>query len=117
MSRTTQYIGLNSYATKWVERAIKEETYDMTTGMFDETIEGKIYYLYCKSPNMKSIFKEVVQTEPWSNGPMIFTCLQWTLVKESGQEIDMGILFKWMGDPSLKYDHIEVDYNTGRFYV
>jgi hypothetical protein len=46
---------------------------------------------------------------------MIFTHLKLTLVKESGQEIDMGEAFSWMVDPSLTLR--EYDMATGRYYV
>jgi len=117
MSRETQYIGLNKYAHDFVKNAIKTETYIMTQGMFGENIEGTIYYMPVPYPeldvNEEYYYKEIVQYEPWSSGPMIFTCLQRTLVKktqvltdEKGEES-----FRWMIDPSIEEEY---DYETGR---
>ena len=115
MSRTTQYIGLNKYAREYVKSALIVESYDMTTGMFDETIIGKIYYMPTPDgPNSAYIFKEVVQISPWSSGPMIFTSLEVSLKKDSGQIIEMGRYFDWMIDPSIK---CEYDFETARYYV
>jgi hypothetical protein len=118
MSRTTQYIGLNIYALNYVRNAIRTETYDMTTGMFDEPVHGTIYHMPPpKGPNKALIAKEVVQATPWSSGMMIFTHLKLTLVKESDEEVDYGdVAFSWMVDPSLGYEQ-EYDLATGRFYV
>lgn len=117
MSRTTQYIGLNEYAKNFVRNAIKTEIIpNMATGMFDEPIEGTRYYMPVpKGPNTSYYFDEEVQAEPWSSGPMIFTCLRGHLVKECGQVIDMDENFCWMLDPSLEGQ--EYDEMTGRYYV
>lgn len=115
MSRSTQYIGLNDYATRYVKNAIRKEEYEMTTGMFNEPVMGTIYYMPPPAgPNKEYILKETVQVDPWSSGPMIFTHLKAVLIKNNGQEIDMGELFSWMFDPSLKN---EFDYSTGRYYI
>jgi hypothetical protein len=114
MSRSTQYVGLNKYARNFVANAIKVEEYDMTTGIFGEVIKGHIYHMNPpQGPNTKYIFKEVVQTTLWSSGPMIFTCLAVTLVKECGQRLKSGKYFQWMLDPTVN----EYDIETGRYYV
>lgn len=116
MSRSTQYIGLNAYAKMWVANAIRTEEYEMTTGMFDEPVKGRIFHLPPpKGPNKALIAKEVVQAKPWSSGPMIFTHLKVVLVKESGQELDCGFYYSWMVDPLVADQEFEP--NTGRYYV
>lgn len=121
MSRETQYIGLNLYALKFVENATKVEEYDMCQGMFDEIIKGSIYHMPIPEfPNKEFRLQEVVQDTPWSGGPMIFTCLKEITVMESGEIIETGEkdhLFQWMIDPSLYDKNIEVDCETGRYYV
>lgn len=113
--RTTQYIGLTPVASKYAATAINSEKYEMTLGMFEEPVMGKIYYMpVSEGPNKALIAKEVVQAEPWSSGPMIFTHLQLTLIKESGQEIDCGFVGSWVEDPLLK---CEVNYTQGTYYV
>jgi hypothetical protein len=107
MSRSTQYIGLNNLARNYVKSALSVEKYEMTEGMFDEKIMGHIYHMPVpKWPNKEYIFKEVVQFTAWSSGPMIFTHLQCTLVKEIGQVCDMGEYFSWMKivDEDAEYD-------------
>lgn len=121
MSRSTQYIGLNSYALRFVENAVKVEEYDMTEGIASEPVKGKIYHISPpEGPNKEYRLVEVVQVTPWSSGPMILTCLKEVLVKESGEIEETGEkdhFFQWMIDPSLKEDNIEVDCKTGRYYA
>jgi hypothetical protein len=100
MSRSTQYIGLTLAARKHVKSAIRTEKYEMTFGMFDESVFGTIYYM----PD-GSILKEVGQVTPWSSGPMILTCLRST----SGEK-----LFQWVEDREV---YGEVDCKTGRYWV
>ncbi len=116
MSRSTQYVGLNNYAKKFIKDAIKIEEYDMTNGMFDEIVKGKIYYLNPpEGPNKELILKEILQDSPWSGGPMLFTCLQAILVKENGSSVEMGEWFNWIKDPSVSVN--EFDYDTGRYFI
>lgn len=121
MSRTTQYVGLNKYAQDYVKNAVRVEEYPMTHGMFNEVVMGNIYHMEPpKGPNKEYRLVEVVQIAPWSSGPVILTCLKSVLVKECGQVIedDQGYeFFRWMMDPSLSEKHIEVDYETGRYYI
>lgn len=115
MGRTTQVIGLNNYARLWIKSAIKVETYQMTEGMFNEPVGGRIFHLPPKGLNKALIAKEVVQVVPWSSGPMIFTHLQVTLVRKGGEQVvDMGFHYSWMVDPMLE---TEYDSETGRYYV
>ncbi len=114
MSRTTQYIGLNGYARKYVEAAIKVETYEMTTGMFDEPVMGHIYTMPVGKYGNTIIAKEAVFVAPWSSGMMIFTCLKLTLVRPNGDQEDFGSAFEWMLDPSIANEY---DFETGRYYV
>ena len=117
MSRTTQYIGLNKFARDLVSEATSVVAYSMTTGMFDEDVEGNIYHLPPDNHGNVIMYKEVVQVVPWSSGPMIFTNLQEVMVKESGQTIVSEDICSWILDPSLGKNHIEVDYETARYYV
>lgn len=116
--RMTQYIGLNDYAKKLVANAIRVETNPaMTEGMFEEKVPGKIYVCSADGANVETIYEEVCQDAPWSSGPMIFTCLKVTLVKKSGQKLDMGNVCEWIVDPGVREEHGEYDEKTGRYYV
>jgi len=119
MSRSTQYIGLNKYAHELVKDAIKTETYEMTTGMFVEPVNGRIYHMAKENDlDVASIrYVEIVQTSPWSSGPMIFTHLRREWVKNDGTiEPEEGEMYcSWMLDPALRGQ--EYDYETGRYYV
>lgn len=115
MSRSTQYIGLNQYALNFVKGAKLVETFELTEGMFGEPVLGSVYHMPPPAgPNDEYILKEVVQDVPWSSGPMIFTHLEATLVKKSGQRIKLGPYFSWMVDPSIKDEY---DLETGRYYI
>lgn len=115
MARSTQYIGLTDRAKNWVSNnSISTENYEMTFGMFGETIEGCIYQL--NNPyNSKCIWivKEVVQMELWSAGAMIFTHLRITSTQSDpdADNLDLGTVLSWIIDPMLD---IEVDYENGR---
>jgi len=90
MSRTTQFIGLSPKANEFLETHNYKQlcTYHMTEGMFSEPIMGGIYECILQRQggyscpgneymeHCRETYIEVVQAEPWSSGPMIFTCLK-----------------------------------------
>lgn len=115
MSRYTQYIGLNKYAEEYVKNAISAEKYEMAKGIADEPVYGHIYHMPVpEGPNKSFTLTETVQANPWSSGPMFFTHLVGKLVKECGQELEMGPYFSWMVDPSLENEY---DNATGRYCI
>jgi len=120
MARMTQDVGLNNYAEKYVKHLQEKYTcdksiYHMADGMFGEEVFGAILK-YIDEYGNKITLKEVVQDSPWSSGLMIFTHLEMTVEKSSGQVLsDFHNLFSWMVDPSL--EDLELDYETGRYYV
>lgn len=120
MSRSTQYIGLNDYAMDFLDKLAKSgakfEHVEICKGMFDEAVYGAKYTYDCRGgfANAQAIYTEELQASPWSSGPMIFTCLRYQLVKRAGQTLDMGRIFCWMLDPSLRG---EVDRKSGRYWV
>jgi hypothetical protein len=69
--------------------------------------------------NESLVYKEVVQVEPWSSGPMIFTHLVEILTKKCGQVLgedeDDPRFCSWALDPNVR--PAEYDYETGRYYV
>lgn len=99
--RTTQYIGLHHGATKYlVNNGFKPiPTDNQTTGMFGEPVPLGEW-----NNEQGAHIREVVQAEPWSSGPMIFTCLQ-----RDGQQ-----LCKWEEDENISN---EFSYEDGKFYV
>ncbi len=72
--------------------------------------------------------KEVVQAEPWSSGPMIFTCLELIWTNDSGQDFKTRCL-EWVMNPLLsRYTKLalnldsssypeEYDEKKGEYYV
>ena len=115
MSRSTQYIGLTDQAREYVKSAIKVEQWQMTIGMFDEPVMGSIYHLPPPNSSDKELIaKEVVQLEPWSSGPMIFTHLKLTVIDKDGKEVEMGFAYDWVQDFALQ---CEVDWKKGTYYV
>ena len=123
MSRSTQFIGLNSYALAYIENSLSVSKYsDMTFGMFGESISGNIYQINGKYGDI-DVLREVVQDTPWSSGVMIFTYLRLEkTIRENIHDIVWNIdtygeninFFRWMLDPCLK---VEFDYTTGRYWV
>jgi len=85
MSRSTQYIGLNSFATELV-KGMKKIPFPGCVGMFDEPIALNIFTCVNEYGNTET-YAEVFDTDVWDSGPMIFTKLVDTcrgiIVKES----------------------------------
>lgn len=101
MSRSTQFIGLNFEARKFLEEECTPlKSVSNTTGMFGEEIPLKRW----KHKSSGYIYREIVQCSPWSSGPMILTCLQ-------GKE---GKKFEWIEDSST---YGEVDPEKGTFWI
>lgn len=126
MSRSDQYIGLTQDALKWVEKAISKEEIVLTTNtLCDEPITGYRYHMPPpEGPNKAYIAEETIQITPWSSGPMYFTHLKITLVKEDwtwkdgtvepGQVLECGTAFDWTWNPGLEQ---ETDHEKGQFNV
>lgn len=118
MSRSTQYIGLTKKAQEFVSNLKPIQENNFTTGMFDEEIPLGSW----EHPE-KGIVREVVQMEPWSSGPMIFTCLAWDFGnkveiiegKEQFVRDDSVTMFEWVNNPEVK--DMEVDYEKGECWV
>jgi len=105
MSRETQFIGLTRAAEEFVSTLSTRKSDHHAVGMFDEEIPLRKWEMHPvfkeRWPNYDSdrptaCIREIVQCQPWSSGPMIFTCL----------EIDWGngaqsTCFQWVDDPSL----------------
>ncbi len=71
MSRTTQFVGLTTAASSFTDTLEALDRYVGAQGMFGEDIElGRWRDPYGNS------YTEVVQDDPWSSGPCIFTCLE-----------------------------------------
>ena len=122
MSRSTHYIGLTYDARSYIERLrnsgsiISESEVFLCEGMSGESIYGKKWTVYPPpGPNVAEELLETVQTIVWSSGPMVFTCLQATLVKENGQLLTSDEpYFRWVLNPEIEY---EVDREKGHYFV
>ena len=102
--RTTQYIGMIQSANDWIEDnlvVIRDDEH-YTEGMFCEKIPLSTYI-----NRDKQIYREIVQTTPWSSGMMIFTCLK--------RECDNKKFFEWKLDIRVK--NSEYDAILGLYYV
>ena len=118
MSLSTQYIGLTQKAKDYVKTcAIKKEKIIVCQGMFDEPVYGYRYHLPPPGSNIGLYYTEVPQETPWSSGPMIFTYLKGTLIKEGGEELSYGYIFEWIHNPELKEIHLEYAIDNGEFWV
>jgi hypothetical protein len=90
MARFTQYIGLSPRACEFLEKHKYKEIYryQMTEGIAQEPVMGGLYECTIQVPGRwccegneytedeKVLYIEIVQAEPWSSGPMIFTQLK-----------------------------------------
>ena len=70
MSRTTQFIGLTFAGLSFTDTLESLDRYIGAHGMFGEDIE-----LGRWRDADGNAYREVVQADPWSSGPCIFTCL------------------------------------------
>ena len=70
MSRTTQFIGLTFAGLSFTDTLESLDRYIGAHGMFGEEIE-----LGQWRDVDGNAYREVVQADPWSSGPCIFTCL------------------------------------------
>ena len=104
MSRSTQFIGLPTRATEFIESLEELESDTQTFGMFGETIPLRRWkYGDRDTP----CIREIVQATPWSSGPMIFTCLE----IDFGNGGTSGKVLQWIQDPRVTRE-ISEDYNS-----
>lgn len=71
MGRTTQFVGLTTAASAFAETLEATDRYVGAHGMFGEDIELGRW----RDADGNS-YTEVVQADPWSSGPCIFTCIE-----------------------------------------
>lgn len=110
--RTTQYIGLTADAQKFVKNLLSVKSKKFAEGMFGEKIPlGRWEW---PGTTRKRYLQERVQAEPWSSGPMIFTCLETIYISSDGKEEPAETIYEWVEDPLIKNEYDEV---RGRFWV
>lgn len=101
MSRQTNFIGLTDRAEEFVKTLeMIEDSEHYTAGMFDEKVQLRKWL-----NTDGSILEEVVQAEPWSSGPCIFTCLQY-----EGNETGTH---QMIGKQSHRWDQEDIDRHCG----
>jgi hypothetical protein len=112
MSRSNQFIGLNSSAEEFVHGLKVLQSDSQTEGMFDEPFSLRKWESSEDMwiGNRKPVIREIVQDSPWSSGPMIFTCLEIDYLNGACIEC-----FQWIRDPRVK--SIEFDKDKGRYWV
>lgn len=112
MARSTQYIGLNDKAEDFLDKNFEltlPEDDNVVIGLCDEVIQLTSYV--SKNQNYLSA-REVVQTIPWSSGPMIFTHIEVELLDKT-----KVLWYSWEVNESLSETNQEVDYENGWYYV
>ena len=130
MSRSDQYIGLTKNAENFLYWARKNKNFfefDHILLNSDETLCGhcfpgqNIRIFMNDDVNEYIDFVEKVQYDPWSSGPMYFTCLEGFLKKKMGQYDSIGEFFEWVNSPfgffDDKYFRKEYDREKGEIYV
>lgn len=111
--RTTQFIGYPGYAKELVRDLTPVDPDSFAIGMFDEKLPLKKW----EPRNIKHdhplhtarAVNEVVQTVPWSSGPMIFTCLE--IEWQNGYK---SRCCEWVANPMIRD---EVNYELGHYWV
>lgn len=113
MSRTTQYIGLTREAMNYLAdyKRVKNST-NITKGMFDEDVSLGEWVSRHDGAKFWKI-KEIVQMEPWSSGPMIFTCLVGFFYNDKECVHPISFL-GWVEDPRINN---EFDREKGIMWV
>lgn len=111
MSRSNQYIGMHKKAREFYNHlkqtgTVSKAEYIIAYQAFgDDPITGR--------EEIKiddRIYREVLQCDPWSSGPMFFTCIG---VYNLENKL-IGYLQTWELDENVKG---EVDYENGKYYV
>lgn len=103
MSRSTQYIGLTDEGKEFVKNFRSIQNYSCEDGIAGEPI----FYSRWLDVNTGKIYKEVTQYNPWSSGPMFFTCIE----DERGNQYG-----KW-ARARYKNKRNEYDSKLGFFYI
>ncbi len=139
MGRSTQFIGLTGRAEALLDHVFGKtwptERSVFVDGMFGEQDGFWLRrWVVPKGPlnecGDKVYLREVVQADPWSSGPMFFTCLElvledkvllgWTPEAGTTYGDDVSRLCEWVLDPMVKLDPdlaSEYDYASGRYWV
>lgn len=101
MSRSTQEIGLTAEAKKMTEQWGRvKNSKNWTGGMFGEEV-----WLGEWRREDGSFVREIVQADPWSSGPMIFTCLAVYKTKAKGVKREGGMYMKHdFNEPKDKHE-------------
>lgn len=113
--RTTQFIGLTREAEDFVKDLKSLPSDRKTFGMFGEEIPLRKWELHSclqgmnTSEEVPQCIREIEQANPWSSGPMIFTCLQIDFGDKATQ-----LIFEWIENPLIEN---EADKEKGQFWV
>lgn len=139
MSRSTQYIGLTKAADDFIKKGFTPELDNLqvlerkyndkdiywekrsAAGMFDEEIPLGTWRRTFSGRDV--LIREVLQTSPWSGGPMLFTCLEidfgngnnWDKPgDEKYDQTSVAVCFQWIDDPTVTDEYDDV---TGRMWI
>jgi len=103
MSRSTQLIGHTDKVSRFLQKCKKSDKLKPIKGMFGEDV----YMLHKYIDKKGRVWKEFVQTAPWSSGPMIFLAIG---CKATGK------MKGWEARRPYGGDEV-VDYQKGIFWV
>lgn len=108
--RETQFIGLTAAAEAFVKDLEPLPSDTEILGMFEEEViplrRWKLHPPLADEHRVGQCVREKVQMEPWSSGPMIFTCLEidWGVHEDFPEDIgesNHSECFQWIMDPTL----------------
>ena len=130
--RSTQFIGLTKRAEEFVKKLTPLPSDRKTHGLAEEEISlrrwawpQKLYPIKFKERLKTACIREIVQSVPWSSGPMFFTCLEldWGF-PDRNPDSNFTKVLQWVDDPSLAFvdkndvrSGPEYDVDQGVFWV
>lgn len=116
MSRSDQYIGLNDWATEMLASCQAQATpYDKIEGAWNDDVASLHEYTLPDG----HVYREYVQTSPWSSGPMYFIALKDMQYDEpvarslwSDHDIDqeMGFSGEWSSELARQRAFVQLGY-------
>lgn len=110
MARTTQFVGLNRRAEKFIGDRTLLPSVRTVEGTCGEKIKLREWLSNGNIFPKNTVIREVVQALPWSCGAMIFTCLE--VEYQNGEKVQFH---HWVPCPLA--DEKQYDKESGTYWV
>ena len=132
MSRTDQWIGLTNSGISFISKLLSDpkcklikKEYRLLVNLQESLTSQQFDGIYIEfadttpnSTNEKYIIEEIIQENPWSGGPMYYTCLLYSCVKKlDNQKLELSKLYEWVHAYHLNNSKTEYDQDKGIIFV